>query len=257
MKPALPDGTPSTRAAIINELAVSHLGFASATDAIGKTVYSGQPDGSMRVVNIVGVIANIHLRSARDSIDPMMFLVEDTVQSVLNIDLDPTMAATTVHDIEAVWNRVVPDFPLNQSFVDDNFNKFYQADEKRAQIFGGFSLFAILVSCLGLYGLAAFTAERRTREVGIRKVMGAGVFDIVRLLTFEFSKPVLLANLIAWPIAWYFANEWLQGFAFRITLGIQYFLAAGGLALLIALLTVAGHATHTAKANPIKALRHE
>ncbi len=249
------EGTYGTQGAIINEKAVSYLGYTSPQDAIGETIYIDATGEEKRASTIVGVIKDMQLRSARDDIDPSVFLVDEGADFVLNIDLVPSTIPETVADIEAIWNRVVPDFPLSQFFVEEQFNQFYHADQKRAEMFAYFSLFAILVSCLGLYGLAAFTTERRTKEIGIRKVMGAKVGEIVSLLTLQFSKPVLYANLIAWPCAWYFMHNWLQGFTARIDLSILYFIAAGLLALTIACLTVAGHALKVAKANPIEALR--
>lgn len=251
------DGGLAAQSAIISEKTVSYYGFGSPEEAIGRSVHISNLQGVTTVVTVVGVVKDMHLRSARDNPDPVMFLVQEENLWVLNVDLVPSLIPQTVREIEAVWNRIVPHFPLNQTFVLDNFNGFYQADEQRAEMFAYFSLFAILVSCLGLYGLASFTAEQRTKEIGVRKVLGARVRDIVTLLTIQFSKPVLVANLIAWPVAWYFANEWLEGFVYRIDLGLTHFLAAGALAMLIACLTVAGHAVRTASANPIAALRHE
>jgi putative ABC transport system permease protein len=135
--------------------------------------------------------------------------------------------------------------------------KLYEAEDARAKVFAGFALLSVVVGCLGLFGLAAFTAERRTKEIGIRKVLGARVRDIVRLLVWQFSKPVIIANLIAWPVAWWVMRGWLNGFEARISLGPTPFLLAGGLALAIAIVTVAGHAYRVARSNPIHALRYE
>jgi len=249
-------GNP-TQTGIINETAVSHLGFANAESALDKTIMVSETDGSYRETTIVGVVKDMHLRSLRDAIDPNIFTLRETDMSVLNIHVSAQNQAQTMRQIESLWNRLVPTIPISRHFVEDSFNDFYRADQQRAEMFAYFSLFAILVSCLGLYGLASFTAERRIKEIGVRKVMGARVRDIVKLLTFQFSKPVLLANLIAWPIAWHFANEWLSGFVYRIDLGMKYFFASGVLALTIAVITVAGHAVKTAIANPISALRQE
>ena len=247
----------TTQTGIINETAVSHLGFENAENALGKTLLVSQTDGGYRETTIVGVVKDMHLRSLRDTIDPGIFTLQEDSLGILNIHLAPENQALTVRQIQEIWNRLVPAIPISQSFVEDRFSEFYQADAQRAEMFAYFSLFAILVSCLGLYGLASFTAERRVKEIGIRKVMGARVRDIVKLLTFQFSKPVLLANLIAWPVAWYFADQWLAGFVYRIDLSPIYFMAPGTAALAIAVLTVAGHAFKTAVANPISALRHE
>src|SRR5207253_1760752 len=133
----------------------------------------------------------------------------------------------------------------------------YHAEEARAQVLAGFSLLAVIIACLGLFGLAAFTAERRTKEIGIRKVLGARIRDIVGLLAWQFSKPVIIANLIAWPVAWLAMKWWLDTFDARIDLGVMPFLLAGLLALAIAIVTIASHAIKVARANPILALRYE
>ena len=133
----------------------------------------------------------------------------------------------------------------------------YDADEARATTFAAFAGLAIIVACLGLYGLAAFTAERRTREIGIRKVLGARDRDIVRLLVWQFSRPVLIANIIAWPVAWWLMRDWLDGFDARIDLGPQWFIGAGTLAAAIAAMTIIGHALRVARSSPAVALRYE
>jgi len=133
----------------------------------------------------------------------------------------------------------------------------YQADKKQGTVFAVFVAIAIFIACLGLFGLAAFTAGRRTKEIGIRKVFGARDRDVVLLLLWQFSLPILIANLIAWPIAWYYLHDWLNGFAYRINLNPLYFVGVGMVALAIAWLTILGHALRVARANPIYALRYE
>ena len=151
----------------------------------------------------------------------------------------------------------MPDVPFDAEFSEEIVRELYEAEEARAQTFAAFALLAVIVACLGLFGLAAFTAERRTKEIGIRKVLGARSRDIVQLLAWQFSKPVVLANLIAWPIAWWVMRDWLNTFDARIALGPTPFLLAGVLALAIAIGTIAGHAFKVARANPIHALRYE
>ena len=143
------------------------------------------------------------------------------------------------------------------SFGEDRIAEMYASDIRRGFVFALFAGLAILISCLGLFGLAAFMAERRTREIGIRKVLGARTRDIVRLLVWQFSKPVVIANLVAWPVAWWAMREWLNTYADRIDLGPGPFLLAGALALAIAMATVLGHALRVARTNPIHALRYE
>ncbi|NVJ70890.1 MAG: ABC transporter permease [Alphaproteobacteria bacterium] len=251
------EGGMARQTAIISEKTVSYYGFSSPEDAVGQTIFIENLTGTTVAMEIVGVVKDMNLRSARDTFDPLMFIVQTENSWALNIDMQANQVPETLQQIDAIWNRLVPQFPLNRSFVADDLEVYYQADKQRADIFASFSIFAILVSCLGLYGLAAFTAEQRTKEIGVRKVLGAKITDIVTLLTLQFSKPVLMANLIAWPVAWYFSSRWLEGFAFRIDLTVVPFITAGGLALLIACLTVAGHAFRSAKASPIIALRHE
>jgi putative ABC transport system permease protein len=146
---------------------------------------------------------------------------------------------------------------MQRHFLDDDYNKQFLADERQGTLFGIFVVIAIFIACLGLFGLAAFTASRRTKEIGIRKVFGARVRDVVLLLLWQFSIPVLIANAIAWPVARYYLRDWLQGFAYRISLSPAYFVGAGAIALGIAWATVFVHALRVARANPIRALRYE
>jgi putative ABC transport system permease protein len=165
--------------------------------------------------------------------------------------------ATVRAGVERVWKGVTREVPFNADYSEDVVQELYEAEDARAKTFAGFAILAVIVACLGLFGLAAFTAERRTKEIGIRKVLGARSRDIVRLLAWQFSKPVIVANLLAWPVAWWVMRDWLNGFDARIGLTPTPFLLAGGLALAIAIGTIAGHALRVARANPIHALRYE
>ena len=146
---------------------------------------------------------------------------------------------------------------MSRHFLDASFDQLYQDDERQGQLFGIFVGIAIFIACLGLFGLAAFTAGRRTKEIGLRKVFGARTREVVLLLLWQFSIPALIANLIAWPVAWYDLHGWLQDFAYRISLSPVYFLGAGAGALIIAWITVLAHAVRVARATPIGALRYE
>src|SRR5690606_7014575 len=156
-----------------------------------------------------------------------------------------------------IWKKFVPGKPFEYFYLDEDFNKLYQSERKTGQIFTSFSILAIFIACLGLFGLTAFTVERRIKEIGIRKVLGASISTIVFLISKEFLKWVLLANLIAWPVAYYFMNEWLQNFAYREDISFWVFIISGILALLIALLTVSSQTFKAATANPVKSLRYE
>jgi putative ABC transport system permease protein len=159
--------------------------------------------------------------------------------------------------IERQWKQFVNDVPFNAKFSEDIMGEMYKKEDARAQIFGAFSLLAVVIGCLGLFGLAAFTAQRRTKEIGIRKVLGARTRDIVRLLVWQFSRPVIIANIIAWPVAWWLMRDWLNTFDQRIALTPIPFLIAATIALGIAVATVVGHSVRVARANPIHALRYE
>jgi len=159
--------------------------------------------------------------------------------------------------MKKTWQMFAPNHPFEYSFLDEEFENWYRTEQRLEKIFSYFTFLAIFISCLGLLGLASFTAERRTKEIGVRKVLGASVAGIVRLLTTTFIKWVLLANIIAWPIAWYAMNKWLQNFAYRINMTWWMFVLAGTLALTIALLTVSYQAVRAAMANPVESLRYE
>jgi len=244
---------------IVNELAVRRMGFRDARDAIGKTVGIGYVEEEYGRVpaRIIGVVRDSRFRSIRDPIDPIMFAWDHTSAGVLLIRHDGTDPRATRARAEQVWRRLAPDVPFDGVFSEQRISDLYDAEEARAKVFAGFAILAIIVACLGLFGLAAFTAERRTKEIGIRKVLGARTRDIVQLLAWQFTKPVIVANLIAWPAAWWVMRKWLDGFDARIDLGPTPFLLAGLIALAIAVGTIAGHAIKVARANPIQALRYE
>jgi putative ABC transport system permease protein len=159
--------------------------------------------------------------------------------------------------VDRSWRRFAPNVAIDRHFLDDSFDKLYLDDQKQAAMFGVFVAVAIAIACLGLFGLAAFTASRRTREIGVRKAFGASTRDVALLLLWQFSLPVLLANLIAWPLAWYYLRGWLQGFADHISLNPIYFAVPAFAAFLIAWATILAHALRVARANPIHALRYE
>jgi putative ABC transport system permease protein len=243
---------------ILSESAAERLGFRPAAAAVGKRVQVGlTSDGTgLITATIVGVVSDVRYRSIRQPVQPILYFYQTTGFNTLMVRFTGSPDRPRA-EVERVWKRLIPDVPFNARFVDDIVHDLYNSDEKRAELFGIFALLAVAIGCLGLFGLAAFTAERRTKEIGIRKVLGARVRDIVRLLAWQFSKPVILANLIAWPIAWWMMRGWLNGFDERIPLGPAPFLLAGGLALVIAIATVSGHAIRVARSNPIDALRYE
>jgi putative ABC transport system permease protein len=243
---------------VINELAARRLGFRRPADALGKTFRAALVDNEFGLVpvTVVGIVKDARFRSIKETIDPLMFQAarEGHTRMIVRFRGDP---AAVRAGVERVWTSITREVPFSAEFSEDIVQKLYRAEDARAQTFAGFALLAVIVACLGLFGLAAFTAERRTKEIGVRKVLGARSGDIVRLLAWQFSKPVIAANLVAWPVAWWVMRDWLNGFDVRIGLGPTPFLLAGLLALLIALATISGHAFKVARANPINALRYE
>jgi putative ABC transport system permease protein len=244
---------------LVSEAAAQRLGFRDPQQAIGKSISSELTLPEFGQVNstIVGVFRDARFRSVRDPLQPIMFLFAHNSFNTMVVRYDSPDPNRVMRDIEKVWKRQLADLPFRAEFADDRVKRLYERDEARGQLFGAFALLAVVIGCLGLFGLAAFTAERRTKEIGIRKVLGARSRDIVRLLAWQFSKPVIIANLIAWPVAWWVMRDWLNGFDSRIALGPAPFVLAGGLALAIALGTIASHAIRVARANPIHALRYE
>lgn len=235
------------------------LGFKTAADAIGRVIRVSLTDEKygLTPVTIVGVVADLRLRSLRDPYDPIMFYHDRSYMTEMMVRVRAGEAGAMRDKVETVWKQYAAQVPFQAQFTDDIVRAQYDADEARATIFAAFAGLAIIVACLGLYGLAAFTAERRTREIGIRKVLGAHTGDIVRLLVWQFSRPVLIANIIAWPVAWWLMRGWLDGFDARIELGLHWFIAAGGLAAVIAAVTIIGHAVKVARQSPALALRYE
>ena len=243
---------------VVNALATKRLGFKTPADAVGKTLKAAIVDNEIGLVpvTIIGVVKDSRFRSVKLPLDPIMFANWNSghTHMIVRYTGDPQAVRARV---EQVWKGITSDVPFDAEYSDDIIAELYETEDARAQTFAGFALLAIIVACLGLFGLAAFTAERRTKEIGIRKVLGARSRDIVKLLAWQFSKPVIIANLIAWPVAWWAMRDWLNGFDARIDLGPAPFVLAGLIALAIAIGTVSGHALKVARANPIHALRYE
>jgi putative ABC transport system permease protein len=238
---------------VMSEMAVKRLGFRGAGEAVGKQlIYQDRIP-----LTIIGVIQDPRLRSARSELGPLMFRQSPSETEQMLVRYDHADPAAVRSRIASVWKELVPQVPFEAAFSEDIFSQMYTAEEARGVLFASFALLAILIACLGLFGLASFTVERRTKEIGIRKVLGARIRDIVQLLVWQFSKPVILANLIAWPVAWWVMRDWLNTFDARISLTPTPFLLAGLLALAIAIGTIAGHAMKVARLNPVHALRYE
>lgn len=244
---------------VLNQAAVKHLNLGTPEQAVGQTItyVNSFLDDKITQMTVVGVVENMNLRSLRDEVEPVSFQVDEGDLYALNIEVTPENQQETVAGIREIWKSHVPALPIDLSYMDESFDRLYEADAQRGAMFSYFSIFAVIVSCLGLFGLSAFTAEQKTKEIGVRKVFGARNSSIIRLLIWQFTKPVLIANVIAWPIAWYVMQDWLSGFAYRIDMTVFPFLSAGLIAMVIAWSTVSVHAWRVAKTNPIYALRHD
>jgi len=246
--------TDATEAFLINEEFVKLMGVQS---AIGLNFSFPFPNEPRRNGKIVGVMKNFHFRSLRETINPLVILIKpEDIQDIF-IRVSSENFTSSIEFLESTWARIFPDYPLEYSFLDEAFENMYQAEEKMSNILKYFTLVAIFIACLGLFGLASFIAEQRTKEIGIRKVLGASVFGIVRMLSREFTKWVLIANLVSWPIAWFTLNKWLQNFAYKTDINIWIFILSGFLALVIALLTVSFQTLKAARANTVDSLRFE
>ena len=242
---------------LINRVAAERFGY-SPQSALGKTLYADNPSGAVKRVRltIVGVTADFMFEGDRRQIVPTVYSY-DPHDALISVRVPPAGVRPALSAIDRIWHDFAPSIAINRSFLDDNFQRQFQSDEQQGRIFGIFVGIAIFIACLGLFGLAAFSTERRTKEIGIRKTFGARTGDIVLMLLWQFSIPVLIANLIAWPVAYYYLHNWLEGYAYRISLNPLYFVGAGLAALVIAWATVIVHAAHVARANPIHALRYE
>ncbi len=246
--------TDSTEAVVLNETAVQTLGFAS---PIGKRISFQNPmRGINRNLTIIGVIKDFHQSSLHNLIEPLILWIPDEPIRVC-AKIRPDNVPETLAHIENVWTSLVKDRPFEYSFLDQSLNNLYAGERKSAELFRNFTLLTVLIACLGLFGLASFTTEQRTREIGIRKVLGASISSITVMLSREFTKWVIIANVIAWPVAYWVAHTWLKGFAYRIKLGWEIFVLSAVLALMIALFTVVYQAVRAATSDPVDSLRYE
>jgi putative ABC transport system permease protein len=242
-------------AVILNQEAVRRFGW---EDAIGKKVIQTY-GGAKYNYTVVGVIKDFHFSSLREAIQPMNLFLSLGSNRYISVNMQTQNIPETLSFIEETWNKIYPNLPMDYYFLDSVFERLYRSEERLQRLFGYFSALAIFIACLGLFGLASFAAEQRTKEIGIRKVLGSTVSGIIRLLSREFTILVLVANVIAWPIAYLVSRAWLKSFAYRISINSQYgyFVAAAVLAFLIAWMTVSFQAIKAAHANPVDSLRYE
>jgi ABC-type antimicrobial peptide transport system permease subunit len=200
---------------------------------------------------------NFHYQTMRNKIEPIAMAISPERLNYMLIRISPGDVSGALSNIEDTWNRVIPNYPFEYRFMDEFFEMMYRMEERAGALLKYFAVFAVFIACLGLFGLASFTAEQRTKEIGIRKVLGASVSQIMYLLCREFFILVVLANIISWPIAYFVMHNWLQDFAYRADLGIFTFILAMILALVIAIISVSFQAVRAAVSNPADSIRYE
>jgi putative ABC transport system permease protein len=246
---------------IINESMVRRLGWESAEDAVGRSMGPAGQNGEFQR-RVVGVTEDFHFASLHQEIAP--FVLDRMAPQQLGffgrylvLRIAPEDVRGTLADIEATWKDFLPERPFEFLFVDNELDRLYRAEENLSRVAGAFAVLAILIACLGVFALAAYAAEQRKKEIGVRKVLGASVTGLVALLSKDFVRLVLVAFVVAAPVTYFAAQQWLGAFAYQVPVGPGPFVVAGVLALGIALLTVSYHAVRAATANPTSTLRAE
>jgi putative ABC transport system permease protein len=242
---------------IVNESAVRHIGW---KDPIGKVIR--YPGNNNRAFTVVGVVKDFNFKSLRNSVEPfaLFYTTSKTYHAFTTYiiaSMDPRHTEEILHEAETKWKAFDAGVPFSYSFLDKNYEALYRSEQRMGSVFSIFTILSIIVACLGLFGLSVYTVERRTKEIGIRKILGASAQSVTTLLSREFLRLVVLSTLISFPLAWWAMHKWLNDFAYRVPITIGPFAAAGGLAIAIALLTICGQSIKAAIANPIEALRNE
>jgi putative ABC transport system permease protein len=253
-----------TLSIVVNEAAVREMGL---EDPVGKTLVTADDflnpvQGQQSVYTIVGVVKDFHFQSLHHVISPLFLIHHQRSfnpgsDGLITIRLGAGDVQDILQKIEVLWKKFQPDLPFRYAFLDRDWANLYEKEMTTRQVFGFFSLLAIFIACLGLLALAAFTAERRTKEIGIRKVLGATTGGIIGLLSKDFLRLVIVSLVIASPVAWYAMNRWLQDFHYRISIEWWVFVVAGATAILIAFLTVSLQSIRAAMMNPVRSLRSE
>ena len=241
---------------ILNETAAEMIGW---KNAIGQ--YLEYP-GNRQRFKVIGIVKDFNVTSFREAIEPFALFHSSSKTyglktSYISVRLAPGDVNDRLHGMEALWKSFAPDTPFDYTFLDSDFNALYRSEQRMGAVFGVFTFLAIFVACLGLFGLSVFTSERRRKEIGVRKVLGASIQRIVALLSIDFLRLILLSAVIAFPIAWISMHQWLNDFVYRAPIGWSVFLVAGSSAIMIALLTIGFQAIRAAMANPATSLRTE
>jgi putative ABC transport system permease protein len=250
------DHPSDTLAVVLNEAALHMFVF---KDPVGKHI--ADPTGSP-IYEIIGIIKDFNFQSLHEAIQPLVIRFSRSndyryIRQLVSVRVASGDYRQTLAFLESAWKQFAADEPFDYDFLDQNLQNLYMVDQRTNRIVTSFSVLAISIACLGLFGLAAFVTEQRTKEIGIRKVLGASVMEVIALLSKEFIRWVVIANVIAWPLAYYVMNNWLENFAYMIDISFWIFAASGLFVMIIALLTVSSHAIKAATANPVESLRYE
>jgi ABC-type antimicrobial peptide transport system permease subunit len=235
---------------IVNEKALATMGMNVET-AVGKSITFWQNKGT-----IIGVVKDFNFKPIQKPIEPLILRLNTWGGNAI-VRAKPGQTEATIREMEKIFKELNPEYPFSYNFIDQELDNLYKSEKRLSSLFTVFAALAIFISCLGLYGLSAFLAERRTKEIGVRKVMGASVLHVVYLLSKTFTKPILIAMIFAAPLAWFVMNEWLDSFAFHVTISWTIFLIAFLASLFIAWLTVSFESIKAAIANPSESLRNE
>ncbi len=249
-------GTDPQGALLINEAGAREIGY-SPEEAIGKELNIIRSAEESIKGTIIGVVENFHFKSLHRMIEPFVIILDPDSFRIISVRILPGDVRGTLGFIQQKWTETFPEEEFKYNFLDDRIDLLYESEGKMRQIFFAFSTLSIFVACLGLFGLAAFTAQERTKEMGVRKVLGASEINVFVLLSKEFTKWIFVANIIAWPLAYYMMTKWLQNFAYRIGIDLWPFVLASILAFLIALITVSYQSVRAALTNPVDSLRYE
>ncbi|MFH1853389.1 MAG: ABC transporter permease [Candidatus Neomarinimicrobiota bacterium] len=249
--------TDPEQSIMINETAARTFGW---DDPVGKLIYLPADDNDMsqrQTVTVIGLTRDIHHRSVQHAVEPLLIDFNPGQAFRITVRLKTDNITNTMEQIEQKWLAINPDHPFDYFFLDEYFDSLYRGEERLGNIFRTFTVFAVLIGCLGLFGLASFAAEQRTKEIGIRKVLGSSVSAVVLLLYREFITLIIIANLVAWPVIYFTMRHWLKDFPYQTSIGVGGFILAALLALGIALLTVSYQSLKAALANPVQSLRYE
>ncbi len=245
--------TDEEEAVILNETAVRRLGLENPEEAIGLPVYVRSNTRS----RVIGVVADFNYESMHHEITPIITYIRLVEMNTVSLRIRGDNVQETIAHVQGVWSRFNPGYPISYTFLDERIHALYRNEARMMEMFGYFGLLAIFIACLGLFGLASFTTEQRTKEIGVRKVLGASISNIVFLLSREYSKWVLVANIIAWPVAYFAMRKWLANFAYHVSIGLTIFILTALATFMIALLTVSYQSIKSALSNPAHALRYE